>query len=117
MSDEVRMPRLLAFYREYLDNPDSAIFSGRVSQRYLPATLERLARHEHREIRRAAVLALGFLGEYEANPVLGCAWWTRTAPSASWPKTASGTFQARAGTDDARAAYRDHAAQRGTAIR
>ena len=73
MSDEVRMPRLLTFYQEYLDNPDSAIFSGKVLQRYTSATLERLARHDRREIRRAAVLALGFLGEYETNSILGCA--------------------------------------------
>ena len=73
MSDDVRMPRLLAFYQEYLDNPDSAIFGDKVSQRYTSATLERLARHDRREVRRAAVLALGFLGDYEVNSILGCA--------------------------------------------
>lgn len=73
MSDELRMPRLLGFYQEYLDNPDSAIFTTKVLKRYGPGTLERLAHHPRREIRRAAVLALGLVGDYEANHVLGCA--------------------------------------------
>jgi tetratricopeptide (TPR) repeat protein len=32
-----------------------------------------LAQHPRREIRRAAVLALGFFGSYETNPILGSA--------------------------------------------
>ena len=36
-------------------------------------TLERLAGHPRREIRRAAVLALGSLGDYDVNPTLGAA--------------------------------------------
>ena len=102
MSDEVRMPRLLAFYQEYLDNPDSAIFSGRVAQRYLPATLERLAHHERREIRRAAILALGFLGEYEANPVLGCALLDEDRTVRILAENSIRRVWARAGSEDAR---------------
>lgn len=73
MSDTPRLARLLALYQEYLEHPDSASFSTKVSERYSPGTLERLAQHTQRELRRAAVLALGFLGSYENNSVLGCA--------------------------------------------
>ena len=40
---------------------------------YTLGTLQRLAEHPHREVRRAAVLALGCLGDYDANPALGAA--------------------------------------------
>jgi tetratricopeptide (TPR) repeat protein len=67
------MPRLLAFYQEYLDNPDSAIFSAKVSRQYQAGTLQRLAADPRREVRRAAILALGLVGDYEVNATLGCA--------------------------------------------
>jgi tetratricopeptide (TPR) repeat protein len=70
---QLRMPRLLAFYQEYLDRQDTAIFVNKVSEWYGSSTLERLVLHPRREIRRAAVLALGFVGQYEANHVLGLA--------------------------------------------
>lgn len=73
MSQKLRMPRLLALYQEYLENPDSAIFTTRVSERYQPGTLARLVGHRRREVRRAAVLALGLVGDYEANATLGAA--------------------------------------------
>ena len=73
MSDEQRWPQLLAHYQEYLDQPDSAMFRAQVGRRYTPGTLARLSRHPRREIRRAAVLALGFLADYEANSTLGLA--------------------------------------------
>ena len=38
---------------------------------YEQGTLERLARHQFREVRRAAVLALGFLGDYMCNHTMG----------------------------------------------
>ena len=71
MSNDLRLPRLLSLYQEYLDRPESATFSAKVSQHYASGTLERLARHDRREVRRAAILALGFLGAYENNAVLG----------------------------------------------
>jgi tetratricopeptide (TPR) repeat protein len=73
VSDDLRMPRLLTFYQEYLDRQDTAIFVNKVSQWYDSGTLERLARHGRREVRRAAILALGFLGPYDANHTLGMA--------------------------------------------
>jgi tetratricopeptide (TPR) repeat protein len=71
--DNPRMPRLLVLYQEYLDRSDSAIFINKVSKWYSQGTLERLSRHAQCEIRRAAVLALGFIGDYGTNHALGCA--------------------------------------------
>ena len=70
-TNSTRLPFLLVLYQQYLDQQDSAGFNSRVSKRYASGTLQRLARHPSREIRRAAVLALGFLGEYDANHTLG----------------------------------------------
>ncbi|NUQ62045.1 MAG: tetratricopeptide repeat protein [Pirellulales bacterium] len=66
-----RGPRLLDLYQKYLDNQDSAGFITRVSRAYTQGTLQRLVSHANPQIRRAAVLALGFLGDYEVNGVLG----------------------------------------------
>ena len=73
MSDNqpTRKPTLCNLYQQYLDSQDSAGFISKVSHSYTPATLQRLAEHSQREIRRAAVLALGFLGDYEVNHTLG----------------------------------------------
>jgi tetratricopeptide (TPR) repeat protein len=70
-TNSARLPSLLGLYQQYLDQQDSAGFCGRVSQRHTPGTLERLSRHPSREVRRAAVLALGLLGNYDANHALG----------------------------------------------
>jgi tetratricopeptide (TPR) repeat protein len=70
-TDRVRPPFLLVLYQQYLDHQDSAKFIRQVSQSYASGTLQRLARHRTREVRRAAVLALGFLGDYEANHAMG----------------------------------------------
>ncbi len=73
MSEEAREPRILSLYRDYLDRPDAANFASRISDAYTAGTLERLTSDVRRETRRAAVLALGFLGTYDSNPVLGAA--------------------------------------------
>lgn len=65
------MPFLSTLYRQYLDVQDSAGFISKVSQLYTPATLERLACNPDREVRRAAVLALGLIGDYTANHTMG----------------------------------------------
>ncbi len=70
-TNPARLPSLLGLYQQYLDQQNSAKFIGRVSKCYTSGTLERLARHPSREVRRAAVLALGFLGEYDSNHTLG----------------------------------------------
>ena len=72
-TDPARPPFLLILYQQYLDHQDSAAFARKVSNVYTTGTLERLARHAGREVRRAAVLAIGFLGDYGVNHTLGCA--------------------------------------------
>jgi tetratricopeptide (TPR) repeat protein len=70
-SDSSRIPHLTVLYQSYLDSQDSAGFITKVSRTYTQGTLQRLASHPDPQVRRAAVLALGFLGDYEANGVLG----------------------------------------------
>ena len=70
-TNPTRVPSLLGLYQQYLDQQDSAEFVAQVSKRYTSGTLERLARHPRREVRRAAILALSFLGDYDANHTLG----------------------------------------------
>ena len=91
-TDPARPPFLLVLYQQYLTHQDSACFVREVSCLYTTGTLQRLARHACREVRRAAVLSLGFIGDYGANHTLGCACWTTTGRSARWPKTASAPF-------------------------
>jgi tetratricopeptide (TPR) repeat protein len=72
MSDAVRKsPYLESLYHWYLDDADTARFMSRVSAAYTIGTLERLAACGGRITRRAAVLALGALADYESNSVLG----------------------------------------------
>lgn len=70
-SPSPRLPFLVLLYEQYLNNQDSAGFISKVAQTYTQGTLERLTENPSPQVRRAAVLALGFLGDYEANPVLG----------------------------------------------
>ena len=72
-TDPTRPPFLLVLYQQYLTHQDSACFVREVSCLYTIGTLQRLARHASREVRRAAVLSLGFIGDYGANHTLGCA--------------------------------------------
>jgi tetratricopeptide (TPR) repeat protein len=67
----IQTPLILELYEKYLDNQDSVAFVNRVARHYGQGTLQRLAASGLREIRRAAVLALGFLGDYESNHTLG----------------------------------------------
>jgi tetratricopeptide (TPR) repeat protein len=73
MGTNPRSPYLLELYQEFRVRQDSGTFARRASNLYTVGTLERLAHHPQREVRRAAVLALGFLGDYEVNHTLGCA--------------------------------------------
>jgi tetratricopeptide (TPR) repeat protein len=68
-----RQPCLLVLYQQYLDHQDSARLVRTVSEQYTCGSLQRLARHPRREVRRGAVLALGLMGDYDANHTLGCA--------------------------------------------
>ena len=73
MTDKPRMPHLLGFYAKYLEDRDTAAFVKDVLRRYNSGTLQRLAEHGWREVRRGAVFALGLTGGYDANHTLGCA--------------------------------------------
>jgi tetratricopeptide (TPR) repeat protein len=66
-----RTPRLTSLYQDYLDSQDTAGFISRVSQHYTIGTLQRLAEAHGAETRRAAILSLGFLGDYSVNHSLG----------------------------------------------
>lgn len=71
MSHESRLPFLTLLYQQYLASQDSAAFIRKVAQTYTAGTLERLAEHAIADVRRSAVLALGFLADYDSNPTLG----------------------------------------------
>ena len=64
-------PYLLTFYQQYLDDQDTASFIAKTSRRYAQGTLQRLAESDSPGVRRSAVLALGFLGDYDSNATLG----------------------------------------------
>ena len=69
--DFIRCPLLDKLYRQYLADEQSADFILWVSRSYGIGTLERLARNGQRVTRRAAVLALGFLGDFNVNETVG----------------------------------------------
>jgi len=64
-------PYLLTLYHQYLDDQDTASFVAKASRRYTQGTLQRLAENDSPGVRRSAVLALGFVGDYESNAILG----------------------------------------------
>ncbi len=65
-----RQPHLVNLYQLYLNNEHTAGFVQAVSVRYSVATLERLSLSGSRLSRRAATMALGFLGDMRSNAVL-----------------------------------------------
>ncbi len=69
--NRLRYPRLLEFSASYLLDKSADGFAASVSQVYTQGTLQRLSTHPLVEVRRAAVLALGFVGDYESNHALG----------------------------------------------
>lgn len=72
MSDENhRVPFLATLYCQYLDDQNSAAFITKASRCYTSGTLERLVTDGDRQVRRAAVLALGFIGDYTTNHTVG----------------------------------------------
>jgi tetratricopeptide (TPR) repeat protein len=66
-----RQPVLLRFYVRFLDDQDSASFIAATSTSYNCSTLERMAISDNIHQRRAATLALGFIGDYNCNATLG----------------------------------------------
>lgn len=67
----LRYPRLDRFYQRFLNEENSADFIQAVSTKYNLASLERLAVGGGRMTRRAAILAIGFLGDFSNNQVVG----------------------------------------------
>jgi hypothetical protein len=66
-----RRPFLVRFYRSYLCHQDSARFIKNVNRHYGVATLQRLVSTGGPILRRASVLAIGFVGDYGSNTVIG----------------------------------------------
>lgn len=65
------VPLLTQLYERYLQDDDCPSFIRDVSQRYGNGTLEKLTASPTTLTRRAAVLSIGFLGDYSANSTLG----------------------------------------------
>jgi tetratricopeptide (TPR) repeat protein len=70
VSDSCR-PDLERLYHRYLETEDTATFVADVAERYTFSTLARLASGGSHVSRRAAVLAIGFLGDYSQSALLG----------------------------------------------
>ncbi|MEX0819198.1 MAG: tetratricopeptide repeat protein [Pirellulaceae bacterium] len=66
-----RQPNLDTLYQRYLNHEDSANFITAVAANYTIGTLERLAEYGQRTSRRAATMALGLLGDFRSNAVMG----------------------------------------------
>ncbi|TWU60026.1 Tetratricopeptide repeat protein [Rubripirellula tenax] len=67
----VRTTRLASAYRRYLDSADSPSFAADVDEHYCGSTLTSLLRRGDVELRRAAALSLGTLGDHSAIEPLG----------------------------------------------
>ncbi len=67
----LRYPQLDKFYQRFLIEESSADFIQAVSTKYNMASLERLATGGGCMSRRAAILAIGFLGDFSNNEVVG----------------------------------------------
>lgn len=67
----MKCAKLDRIYQQYLRDENSAAFIRSVADHYNLGTLERLARYGQRISRRASILALGFLGDYSHNEILG----------------------------------------------
>jgi tetratricopeptide (TPR) repeat protein len=97
-----RNPLILTIYERYLDNQDSADFVHEISRFYTQGTLARLTEHDTAAVRRAAVFALGFLGDYEVNHVLGRAMQDDDRTVRLLAETGIRSVWKRAGNDDQR---------------
>lgn len=67
----LRYPQLDRFYQRFLTEENSADFIQAVSTKYNLASLERLVTGGGNISRRAAILAIGFLGDFSNNEVVG----------------------------------------------
>jgi tetratricopeptide (TPR) repeat protein len=102
---------LVDYFEQYLDDHDVNAFLRATAERYFIGTLERLAVHGERMSRRAAVLALGRLSDYQSNAVLGRALTdvdrgvrtlAENAIAMIWPRVGLAVHQRRLGAVDER---------------
>ena len=74
MSEQaLRYSKLEKYFQYFLADEDSARFIQQVSESYSLGTLEKLADVGGRLTRRASILAIGFLGDFEQNETIGLA--------------------------------------------
>ena len=66
----VGIPQLLVLYQEYIKARNLSRFIAEVAEDYTQGTLMRLAVDRNVSVRRAAILALTSLGDYQANRVM-----------------------------------------------
>ena len=71
MSDSLRYPLLDRIYQQYLEDENSAEFIRLVSNSYNLGSICRLATFGQTISRRAAIMTIGFLGEYSENEIMG----------------------------------------------
>ena len=67
-----QQPLLAILYRTYIQQHNARSFIEKVQEHYNEASLMRLTGAMCVDTRRAAALALGFVGTYQANKALGC---------------------------------------------
>ena len=70
---DLRYPQLNKFYQRFLSEENSASFIKSVSDHYMIGTLTKLYNCGDRITRRAAILAIGFLGDFSLNETMGAA--------------------------------------------
>ncbi len=71
--DQMRSPLLDLMYKRYLNDENSARFIHSVTSTYNIGSLIRLCRFGQFMSRRAATLAIGFVGDYSVNETIGAA--------------------------------------------
>lgn len=101
-NDNQPEPGIDRLYCQYLENEDTASFIKQVGERYMVATLERLIERGSRRSRRAAVLAVGYIGDYEANTTVGRALTDRDRTVRMLAENAIRSLWCRAGTKSQR---------------
>lgn len=101
-ANQPRTPLLTELYRQFLAGQATADFIKQINESYTVGTLERLAAAGHRESRRAAVLALGLVGDYSSNAVAGRALIDADRGVRSIAENTITSLWRRAGTDSQR---------------
>lgn len=94
-------------FDDFLDHQNEEWFVRSIGDHYLPGTLERLVVAGDRITRRAAVMGLGYLAEYDSNRALGRALVDRDRGVRTLAETAIRNVWRRTGTDEQRALLND----------